>query len=174
MANENFSCVSIMSATRPRWTPPFYALELLREEPLRWRACRLLARRCRGGRRRKLELLLNRKRLASRCLADNLSVLSGAATTCRSAGGRRRSAAGSRSKWTLLPPAAGEPAAPLPSPSLRLGPHGVWFQLAPQRVHPRPTRPCCAAPSPPARSGCLCGTLIAARASNTPSRCAGM
>ena len=101
--------------------------------PIRWRACRLLARRCCGGRPRKLEVLRHRKSLASRRLADNLSVPSGAATTCRSAGGRRRSAAGSRSKWTLLPPAAGEPAAPLPSPSLRLGPHGVWFQLAPQR-----------------------------------------
>ena len=70
---------------------------------------------------------------------------------------------------------------PLPVSRLHPCPHlaFAWTPMAfgsswPLSVHPRPTRPCCAAPSPPARSGCLCGTLIAARASNTPSRCAGM
>ena len=69
---------------------------------------------------------------------------------------------------------------PLPVSRLHPCPHlaSAWTPMAfgsswPLSVHPRPTRPCCAAPSPPARSGCLCGTLIAARASNTPSRCAG-
>ena len=114
---------------RPQWSLQRSPLVV----PIRWRACRLLARRCCGGRPRKLEVLLHRKRLVSRCLADNLSVPSGASTTCRSAGGRRRSAAGSRSKWTRLLFAAGEPAARLTPTSLRLGPHGVWFQLAPQR-----------------------------------------
>ena len=114
---------------RPQWSLQRSPLVV----PIRWRACRLLARRCCGGRPRKLEVLLHRKRLASRRLADNLLVPSGASTTCRSAGGGHRLAAGSRSKWTLLPPTAGEPAARLPPPSLRLGPHGVWSQMAPRR-----------------------------------------
>ena len=169
---------------RPKWSLQRSPLVV----PIRWRACRLLARRCCGGRPRKLEVLLHRKRLVSRCLADNLSVPSGASTTCRSAGGRRRSAAGSRSKWTLLPPAAGEPAAPLPSPSLRLGPHGIWFQLAPHRpsavsspglcvphppraflvplLHPE-TSPTLITPLPVAQVGDLCGAFGASWATHT-------
>ena len=145
---------------------------------VRGRACQLQARRCCVGRPRELVLRVNLKRYGSSRLDDKLHPPSGASTTCRSAGGRCRSAAGSRSKWTLLPPAAGEPAAPLPSPSLRLGPHGIWFQLAPHRPSaasspglrvPQPPRaflvplghpetsPTLLTPLPVAQVGALCG-----------------
>ena len=45
--------------------------------------------------------------------------------------------------------------------------------LPPCGVPPRPTRQGCATPGLPALFRCLAGTLIAARASNSPSRCAG-
>ena len=119
----------VRRSERPRWSHQ----RSPREEPIRWRACRLLARRCCGGRPRKLEVLLYRKRLVSRCLADNLSVPSGASTTCRSAGGRRRSAAGSRSKWTplLRPPVSRLHRCP--HLASVWAPDVVWFQMAPRR-----------------------------------------
>ena len=147
-------------------------------EPIRWRACRLLARRCCGGQPWKLVLLLGVKRLGCRRLPDNLSLPSGASTTCRSAGGRRRSASGSRSKWTPLLLATGEPAARLHPPSLCMGPHGVWSQMAPRcpsaasspglrvpqppRAFPAPlihpeTSPTLLTPLPVAQVGALCG-----------------
>ena len=154
---------------RPQWSLQRSPLVV----PIRWRACRLLARRCCGVPLWKLMLLLGVKRLGCRRLPDNLSLPSGASTTCRSAGGRCRSAAGSRANGTRFLLASLQlqacRCAPLPTSFTSLQGGG----LPPCRVQPGPTRPCCAAPSPPARSGCLCGTLIAARASNSPSRCAG-
>ena len=113
------------------------------------------------------------KRYGSSRFDDKLHPPSGASTTCRSAMVECRSTAGSRANGTRFLLASLQlqacRCAPLPTSFTSLQGGG----LPPRRVQPGPTRPCCAAPSPPARSGCLCGTLIAARASNSPSRCAG-
>ena len=140
---------------------------------VRGRACQLQARRCCVGRPRELVLRVNLKRYGSSRLDDKLHPPSGASTTCRSAMVECRSTAGSRANGTRFLLASLQlqacRCAPLPTSFTSLQGGG----LPPRRVQPGPTRPCCAALSPPARSGCLCGTLIAARASNTPSRCAG-
>ena len=140
---------------------------------VRGRACQLQARRCCVGRPRELVLRVNLKRYGSSRFDDKLHPPSGASTTCRSAMVECRSTAGSRANGTRFLLASLQlqacRCAPLPTSFTSLQGGG----LPPRRVQPGPTRPCCAAPSPPARSGCLCGTLIAARASNSPSRCAG-